>query len=73
MSTFTPLPHPDSGNAARYARLVRSSKTAQWQIDRDLLQDRRFDFSRKFLPDSLSLIDRLTFLDAQEARLLSPC
>jgi hypothetical protein len=71
MSTFTPLPHPDSGNAARYARLVRSSKTAQWQIDRDLLQDRRFDFSRKFLPDSLSLIDRLTFLDAQEARLLS--
>lgn len=71
MNTFATLPTPDSGNAARYAQLVRSSKKAEWQIDRDLLQDRRFDFSRKFLPDSLSLVDRLTFLTAHEARLLS--
>lgn len=71
MNTFATLPIPDSRNAARYAQLVRSSKKAEWQIDRDLLQDRHFDFSRKFLPDSLSLVDRLTFLDAHEARLLS--
>jgi hypothetical protein len=43
----------------------------EWQIDRDLLQGRTFDFSRKFLPDGLSRIDRLTFLTAEEARLLS--
>jgi hypothetical protein len=60
-----------SGNTARYAQMVRSSKKAEWQIDRDLLQDRRFDFSRKFLPDGLSQIDRLSFLAAPEARLLS--
>jgi hypothetical protein len=71
MNTFATLPTPDSRNAARYAQLVRSSKKAEWQIDRDLLQDRHFDFSRKFLPDSLSLVDRLTFLDPHEARLLS--
>jgi hypothetical protein len=47
------------------------SKKAEWQIDRDLLQGRTFDFSRKFLPDGLSRIDRLTFLGADEARLLS--
>lgn len=71
MNTAATLPSSDSGNAARYAQLVRSSKKAEWQIDRDLLQDRSFDFSRKFLPDGLSRIDRLTFLAADEARLLS--
>jgi hypothetical protein len=71
MNTVATLPSSDSGNAARYAQLVRSSKKAEWQIDRDLLQDRRFDFSRKFLPDGLSRIDRLTFLTVYEARLLS--
>ena len=63
--------NPESGHAARYAQVVRLSKKAEWQIDRDLLQGRTFDFSRKFLPDGLSRIDRLTFLSADEARLLS--
>lgn len=71
MNSVATVPRSDSGNAARYAQLVRSSKKAEWQIDRDLLQDRRFDFSRKFLPDGLSQVDRLTFLAADEARLLS--
>jgi len=62
---------PESGRTARYAQVVRLSKKAEWQIDRDLLQDRTLDFSRKFLPDGLSRIDRLTFLSADEARLLS--
>jgi len=71
MNTVATLPGSESGDAARYAQIVRSSKKAEWQIDRDLLQDRSFDFSRKFLPDGLSQVDRLTFLAAAEARLLS--
>lgn len=71
MNSVATVPRSNSGNAARYAQLVRSSKKAEWQIDRDLLQDRRFDFSRKFLPDGLSRVDRLTFLSTDEARLLS--
>ncbi|WP_339526595.1 hypothetical protein [Pseudomonas sp. EL_65y_Pfl2_R96] len=59
------LPGSESGNAARYAQIVRSKKT-EWQIDRDLIQDRSFDFSRKFLPDGLSQIDRLTFFAEAE-------
>ena len=51
--------------------MVTLSKKSEWQIDRDLLQDRTFDFSRKFLPDGLSQIDRLVFLSEGEARLLS--
>ncbi len=35
------------------------------------MKDRQFDFSRKFLPDGLSRVDVLTFLTAQDARLLS--
>jgi hypothetical protein len=63
--------NPESGRAVRYARIVKLSKKAEWQIDRDLLQGRNFDFSRKFLPDGLSRIDRLSFLSAKDARLLS--
>ncbi len=61
----------DPGRAARYARCVKMSKKTEWQIDRDLLRGRNFDFSRKFLPDGLSFVDRLVFLSAEEARLLS--
>jgi hypothetical protein len=61
----------DSGRAATYARCVKLSKRTEWQIDRDLLRGRSFDSSRKFLPDALSFVDRLTMLSADEARLLS--
>jgi hypothetical protein len=61
----------ESANAARYARVLTASKKAEWQIDRDLIRGRSFDFSRKFLPDGLSRVDRLGFLSPEEARLLS--
>jgi len=71
MSAVVAMQTPESDQAARYARVVASSKKSEWQIDRDLLQGRTFDFSRKFLPDALSQVDRLDFLSEQEARLLS--
>ena len=71
MNAAASVRDPEPGHTARYAQVVRLSKKAEWQIDRDLLQDRNFDFSRKFLPDGLSRIDRLSFLSADEARLLS--
>ena len=61
-------PHVES---ARYARSVAVSKRVRWDIDRDVIRDREFDFTKKFLPDGLSFVDRLTFLDASERRLLS--
>jgi hypothetical protein len=61
----------DSHRAHRYARCVNLSKKTEWQIDRDLLRDRELDFSRKFLPDGLSFVERLGFLSEDEARLLS--
>jgi hypothetical protein len=71
MSAVAAVQTKEPSQAARYARVVASSKKSEWQIDRDLLQGRSFDFSRKFLPDGLSQIDRLRFLSDTEARLLS--
>jgi hypothetical protein len=59
------------GRIDRYAQVVRLSKKSEWQIDRDLLQDRGFDFSAKFLPDGLSRVDKLPFLTPDDARRLS--
>lgn len=69
MNAITHL--PESAHAMRYAQVVRSMQRKEWQIDRDLIQDRTFDFSRKFLPDGLSHVDRLDFLTNDEKRLLS--
>ena len=57
--------------ADRYAKCVEVSKRIRWDIDKDVFRGRQFDFSKKFLPDGLSQVDRLGFLDAGEKRLLS--
>jgi hypothetical protein len=59
------------GRSARYAQVVRLSKKSEWQIDRDLLQDRQFDFTRNFLPAGLSRVDMIPFLSTHDQRLLS--
>lgn len=58
-------------DADRYAKCVANSKRVRWDIDRDVIRGRSFDFRRKFLPDGLSQVDRLDFLTADEQRLLS--
>jgi hypothetical protein len=55
----------------RYAQCIEVSKRVRWEIERDVIRGRRFDFSKKFLPDGLSRIDELEFLTANEQRLLS--
>ena len=58
-------------DTARYAKCVEVSKRVRWDIDRDVIRGRKFDFSKKFLPDGLSRIGGLEFLSADERRLLS--
>ena len=64
----TQQPRVDS---ARYAKVVEVSKRIAWDIDRDVIRGRSFDFAKRFLPDGLSKVDRLGFLSANERRLLS--
>ena len=55
----------------RYAAAIDASKRVRWEIDRDVIRGREFDFSRKFLPDSLALIERFGHLNAEGRRLVS--
>ncbi len=69
-----PVPQPilqAHVDSARYAKCVEVSKRVRWDIDRDVIRGRTFDFAKRFLPDGLSKVDRLTFLTANEQRLLS--
>jgi len=54
-----------------YAKCIEVSKRIRWDIDRDVIRGRRFDFSKRFLPNGLSKIDELAFLSEDERRFLS--
>jgi hypothetical protein len=55
----------------RYAKAVEVSKRIRWDIERDVIRGRSFDFSRKFLPDGLTKIGMLPFLSESERVLFS--
>lgn len=55
----------------RYAKVVDVSKRVRWEIERDVIQGRRFDFHDKFLPDGLSRLDRSSLASLAERRLMS--
>ena len=58
-------------DAGRYAKVIEVSKRIRWDIDRDVIRGREFDFSRKFLPDGISKVNELDFLGADGRRQLS--
>lgn len=55
----------------RYAKCIEVSRRIRWDIDRDVIRGRKFDFSKKFLPDGLSLAAEFDFLGEDERRRLS--
>lgn len=55
----------------RYAKCIAGSKRIRWQIDANVLRGREFDYSKKFLPDGISKLERLDFLKDDEKRFLS--
>jgi len=67
-TTVSPASHTAS---QRYAKVIETSKRVRWDIDRDLIRGRRFDYTRSFLPAGLSLVGELPFLSAADKRLLS--
>jgi hypothetical protein len=55
----------------RYAKVIEVSKRVRWEIDRDIIRGRAFDYSRHFMPHGLSLVDELGFMSTGDQRLLS--
>src|SRR5215218_4814371 len=64
-------PQPFQIDSRRYAKCIEVSRRIRWDIDRDVIRSRRFDFSQKFLPEALSKVAELDFLSEGEKRLLS--
>lgn len=58
-------------DSSRYAKVIEVSKRVRWEIERDVIRGRQFDFSRCFLPNGLSLVDGLPFLGEADRRLYS--
>jgi hypothetical protein len=55
----------------RYAKVIDISKRVRWEIERDVIRGRRFDYTKNFLPSGLSLVNELAFLTSGQKRLLS--
>jgi len=63
-------PSSDITDHDHYAKCIEVSKRVRWDIDKDVIRGREFDFSQKFLPDGISQINRFDFLTAEEKKLL---
>ena len=55
----------------RYAKCIEGSKRIRWDIDKDVIQGRKFDFSKKFLPDGITQLNQMPFLSDDHLRFLS--
>jgi hypothetical protein len=55
----------------RYAKCIDASRRVRWEIDKDVIRGRAFDFGRRFLPDGLSRRGDLPFLTGAEGRFFS--
>jgi hypothetical protein len=58
-------------DSARYRKCLHNAQKVTWDIDADVIRFRQLDTSSKFLPDSLSLVTQLSFLNESQQRLLS--
>jgi hypothetical protein len=65
------IPRHRRSDHSRYAKAVEASKRVRWDIDRDVFRGRQFDFDTTFLPDGLTKLSELAFLDAGDRRLMS--
>ena len=60
-----------SAEISRYAKTIEVSKRVRWEIERDVIRGRAFDFSKAFLPSGLSLVAEIDFLRADERLIYS--
>ncbi|HEU0200131.1 MAG TPA: hypothetical protein VFR86_06810 [Burkholderiaceae bacterium] len=71
MEAAAAVVNPQAQRTDRYAKCIEVSKRVRWDIDRDVIRGRQFDFTKKFLPDALSRLGTLAFLTPEEQRFLS--
>jgi hypothetical protein len=62
---------PQPFDSRRYAKCIEVSKRIRWDIDKDVIRGRTFDFFKTFLPEGLSKAAGLPFLTPEEKRTFS--
>ena len=60
-----------SPSSQRYLQLIEASRRVRWDIDKDVIRGRNFDYTRTFLPAGLSLVEEIAFLTPADRRFLS--
>lgn len=58
---------PLSVTPDHYTRVIEVSKRVSWEIERDLIRGRHFDYTKSLLPSGLSLVNELPFLSPAHA------
>ena len=58
-------------DTTRYANCIAVSKRIRWDIEEDVIRGRQFNFEQKFLPDGLSKVNDIPFINEEEKRFLS--
>ncbi len=69
-STILEPQAPTADAAPKYARCLDASRRVRWDIERDVIRGRHFDFGHRFLPDALSRAGELAQLQPHERCLL---
>jgi len=54
-----------------YRDTLLTSEKVNWNLDDIIGGDKKLDFSKRFMPESLARVEELTFLDADEKRILN--
>ena len=67
----TTVPSTPPPPRSDYAAPLEASRRIRWDIDRDVFRGRDLDFDMTFLPEGLTRLSALPFLDAASRRLLS--
>jgi len=61
---------PDAGSFG-YRETIVASQKVSWQIEDIIGGDKKLDFSKRFMPESLARVEQLSFLNDDEKRVLN--
>jgi hypothetical protein len=70
-STAADSPGPGGWPSYTYAATLAAAERVNWRVEDLIGGDKRLDFSRRFLPESLARVEGLDFLSADEQRILN--
>ena len=54
-----------------YRDMLHASEKVSWNLDDIIGGDKKLDFSKRFMPESLARVEELSFLNADEKRILN--